>query len=560
MPFRSPKRLLPAISSVLAVTAAVAIPLGGADAFQRGSSTADASRTQLLSNGGFEVGTRGWAAAPSDHTSLSGSEVAHRGSAAARLLSTGAGRAVLTDRPNSTTGADRSAYLLRAWVRTARPGHGGKLAVIERRGGHAVGSATAAFRLDDRRWHRVRLPFRTSEAGTRIDVRVVAYDRRAGDRFYVDDVSLRRTSATASGTVPMTPAAPAKTEAPSTSSGGSSGNTDPSGPSTPAKPDSSQPSGSTPTKSPAPSVPSTSTPSTPVTTPKPAVEAPSSSNCTFSTRGIPSCGALLGAGYGGNTDPASWEKEMGHQLGVHRTYFRADQVDYAVRTVQDDLAHGRMPWISFKLPYSWQDMAAGKGDAWARDLSKRLSQVNGPVWLAFHHEPEGDGDIMAWKAMQERLGPIVRSSAPNVAFTVILTGWNELYGGPEFSLDRIWPRTKVDVAGFDIYLHYGLVKNGQKVTKWTNLRTDYFEKISSWAKRTGVAWGLGETGYTDEAHQKDPLWISKTYSDLEATGGVAFAYFNSTLNSIGSWSLSSKSKRDAFTRALSGTPTLDPAG
>ena len=30
-----------------------------------------------------------------------------------------------------------------------------------------------------------------------------------------------------------------------------------------------------------------------------------------------------------------------------------------------DLAERRLPWISFKLPYSWADMATGKGDAWA---------------------------------------------------------------------------------------------------------------------------------------------------------------------------------------------------
>ena len=37
-----------------------------------------------------------------------------------------------------------------------------------------------------------------------------------------------------------------------------------------------------------------------------------------------------------------------------------------MRLAEADLAAGRLPWISFKLPYSWPDMAAGKGDAWAR--------------------------------------------------------------------------------------------------------------------------------------------------------------------------------------------------
>ena len=38
-------------------------------------------------------------------------------------------------------------------------------------------------------------------------------------------------------------------------------------------------------------------------------------------------------------------------------------VDFA--TAKADIAAHRVPWISFKLPYSWPDMVAGKGDAGA---------------------------------------------------------------------------------------------------------------------------------------------------------------------------------------------------
>ena len=115
-----------------------------------------------------------------------------------------------------------------------------------------------------------------------------------------------------------------------------------------------------------------------------------------------------------------------------------------------DLAHQRVPWISFKLPYSWAEMAAGRG----RRLGPRRGpagspRLDGPVWVAFHHEPEGDGqDITHWTAMQERLAPIVRSAAPNVAYTVILTGWNQFYGPKDYSLTSLWPRdTKIDLVG-----------------------------------------------------------------------------------------------------------------
>jgi hypothetical protein len=114
----------------------------------------------------------------------------------------------------------------------------------------------------------------------------------------------------------------------------------------------------------------------------------------LSERGIPQQGStLLGAAYGGNSDPTAWEGDLGRQLGVRRTFWQSTNVDSAVRTAKADVAANRVPWLSFKLPHSWPDMVAGKGDAWAKDIALKLKAVDGPVWVAFHHEPENDGDI-----------------------------------------------------------------------------------------------------------------------------------------------------------------------
>ena len=111
------------------------------------------------------------------------------------------------------------------------------------------------------------------------------------------------------------------------------------------------------------------------------------------------------------------------------------------------------------------------------------------MWLAFHHEPEYDGDITDWTKMQERLGPIVRSQ-DNLAFTVIVTGYHQFYGEEQFHLDNMWPRgIKVDVAGFDIYNQLGVVKDGEENTKGTDLNAWYFAKIAPWARRH--AWRGG---------------------------------------------------------------------
>ncbi len=113
---------------------------------------------------------------------------------------------------------------------------------------------------------------------------------------------------------------------------------------------------------------------------------------------------------------------MGQQLGVRRTYWGGTRWTRPSRLPRPTWPPAVLPWISFKLPYNWPEMAAGKGDTWVRDLSTKLSKLDGPVWLAFHHEPEGDGDITQWTAMQAHLAPIVRSTAPNVAYSIVLTG------------------------------------------------------------------------------------------------------------------------------------------
>ena len=281
-----------------------------------------------------------------------------------------------------------------------------------------------------------------------------------------------------------------------------------------------------------------------------------SNGCDYDTRGIPSCGALLGAAYGSNSSPRRWERSMGRALGVHRTYYDGDRMDQAVQTARSDLRHNRVPWMSFKLPYTWEEMRDGRGDGWIRQLARRLSELNGPVWLAFHHEPEGDGDIRAWTEMQARLAPIVRQAAPNVAYSIILTGWNQLYGNREYALDKMWPRrTKIDLVGFDVFDKYGIDVEDRNHIRHTDFERDYFPRFRDFARRHQVAWGLSETGQTDRSAAVNPRWMERTYQSLSRHDGVALSYFNTTLNSIAPWRLKGL-KEQRFATALRNAPTL----
>ncbi len=233
-----------------------------------------------------------------------------------------------------------------------------------------------------------------------------------------------------------------------------------------------------------------------------AAKAQSWSHPNFTTNGIPTNGEVL---FGAATidDITNLESQVGGPVGIRRSYYKAGQEGSAIARATDDIAHGRVPWLSFKLPYGWADMANGRGDAWATDLADRLGQLNGPVWIALHHEPEGDGNHPDWVAMQRHLSPLFRQH-DNIAFTIILMGWHQfLSGNTAYSMDNFWPgKEHVDVLGFDPYNFYATTRsNGTMNWAWDEL-SKYYDGITKWLRNSGnqdVPWAIAETGYSDTA-------------------------------------------------------------
>lgn len=495
------RALLTALLLLLPAGLLLVVPVssGGATADEPGPSSSETVYSES-----FESGTRGWSTSRKGRITTVAD--GRRSRSAARLSARTPGLVVAS----STSWAKDAAgteHLVSAWLRSTRGRVAARLVVREV---DPAGDRVLATRRDrvrvGRSWKRVQVAVRRSSGSSILEVEVRTRQGRA-DRVLLDDVSIRRRKEVP---VPQPSPGPAPTE------------------------------------------------ETPGAEPGDVAGA-LSNGCTYTSRGLPSCGAYLGAAYGSNSDPAPMEAATGHRLGVRRTYYQAYQVDKAVSVAKGDLAAGRLPWISFKLPYSWEDMVAGKGDAWALDLAQRLKGLGGPVWVAFHHEPEKDGDITAWRRMQERLAPLVRSAAPNVAYTVVVTGWNQLYGPSEFRFANLWPRgVKIDVAGFDIYNFYGTRRSdGTLITSPDRIKADYFDKIGAWAKDNDVAWGLAETGLTDTAFEADPAWLPRTLAELVETGGVAMAYFNTELNSGGeTFPLVGAAKIASFGLAQSQAPLL----
>jgi hypothetical protein len=265
--------------------------------------------------------------------------------------------------------------------------------------------------------------------------------------------------------------------------------------------------------------------------------------------GIPAAGSTyLGAAVSGSTDTASREAQLGSRLALHRTFYQSDQIDRAVKNATADLAAGRLPWISFKAPLSWADMAAGKGDAWSTQLADALATVPGPVWVAVHHEPENDGDMDLWTEMQRQIAPIIHARTNNVAYSIIYSGWNT-FGGGNNTVATKWPGdNNVDILAIDAYNDFGAVRDGKEGVKVLDLST-YYAKMAAWADAHGTAWAIGETGQTSKASAVDPTWLDRTYHDMVAMGGAGLSYYDSTANSVADWTLDDPVKFARF-RAL----------
>jgi len=509
---------------------------------------------ELVVNGSFEQGTTGWRTNGAARTPLSQVEPGLDSEHAARIDVLERRNIVLNDAKNTVTetqAGDR--YRVSVQVRSDND-LSGELRVREVTQ-KVVTLDRARFRVKaGADWQRVDLDLTVARSGSSLDLNVIAWDARPGEALEVDKVTMVQMVREGTDPEPTVPPSPS----PTTTAPTKTPTTAPTAP-----------GGSTPTPSTAPPTPPrpTTAPTT-APTPPPTTERPPTggdpavgkltNGCAYTARGIPACGAYFGAALGGNDDPTALEKKAGQRLGVHRTFWQASQVDAAVRTAEEDLAVGRLPWISFKLPSSWEDMAAGGGDAWAKDIAEQLGGLDGPVWVAFHHEPETDGDIAQWTAIQKRLSPIVRNTAPNVAYTIILTGWHQVEGQgdtAQYGLDKLWPTgTKIDLVGFDIYNRYGTERSNRDAPY--DLGAEYFTPLAAWAKAHDVPWAIGETGYTDATAKADPKWLKRTYDQLVDLGGIAMSYFSSSLNATGDWLLDTDQREAQFISVLRGTPML----
>lgn len=268
------------------------------------------------------------------------------------------------------------------------------------------------------------------------------------------------------------------------------------------------------------------------------------------------------------------QPQLGAHIDLHRMYWSRNADTSALESlIASAHANGSIPWVSFKFPGSldqtWAATLAGNNNAWLQNLATRLGAITtGPIWLAFHHEPENDEtDLPAdWKAVT-RYAMAYFTQYSHICKTQILAGWQGAlgWGGGKWNwTDSFAGADRVDLIAMNPYN-----ADGSDIgTVWYEWIDNFYPVLAQFAAANGVSWGLSETGITDIAFARllgekpnmngnGNTWYQRQFDDMQALGGSALIYFPHTLstNSWGWQDYPNNNKRDALAAVFDqGTP------
>jgi hypothetical protein len=282
------------------------------------------------------------------------------------------------------------------------------------------------------------------------------------------------------------------------------------------------------------------TPETPVASP------------TSTFPGRPPPGALYyGASVPHHRSLPAWERELGSSLALNRSYFTPDHNETAqlVRRCRDDLAHGRLPHVSIKPTWTWQDIAAGGRDDWLTSMLRPLGEEAAPVFLTLHHEPENDAGPAGMQpsdyvAMQRRAIGLAAELAPQVTIAPVMQHWT--FDPLRDDIDpSVWIVPEASVIGLDIY-------NPWSATNGKEWRTfgGKVDEVIGWFGGTPLV--IGEYGCREdpENHGLAAEWLRDAADYARTHNIVSMSYFNSGENSPeGSWELRGETEQ-AFAELL----------
>lgn len=207
---------------------------------------------------------------------------------------------------------------------------------------------------------------------------------------------------------------------------------------------------------------------------------------------------------GMSASPATWAARVNDTGRVYARRWFGQAADFnnpatITGRARTSLGEGMYPVLSFKVPTvggtaDWAGVGAGKYDTQLRGIATALAGLPGRVFVALHHEPQGDGTPANFAAMQRRALPLLGGSA-NVDAGVILNGWWWTGDGraakPSDATLREWLPDDVaalcDIVGADTYQD---VNSGGTPTEDGGVKARNF---AAWAGRRGIRrLGIGE--------------------------------------------------------------------
>ncbi|MFN8188919.1 MAG: hypothetical protein U0R78_00540 [Nocardioidaceae bacterium] len=292
------------------------------------------------------------------------------------------------------------------------------------------------------------------------------------------------------------------------------------------------------------------------TTPPPGASSPTPTRNRFA--GDPGPGKLyLGLSLA-ISEPASTVPELGgDRISLARRFYRAHQVELMSSVTAGDVAAGILPFVSFKVPDTWDAIARGDDDRWLDGIVEALDALDAPAFVALHHEPENDiepphNTPATWVAMQQRL--IQRAaSTPKVTPVPILMNWTFREGSGRDPHEWLVPEAAL--MGVEVYNPW---RPG--ATNWTSFADLYAQVAETVTDQPIVVPELGTT--SDEFDpRRASLWIQEAFDTALDVGVVGMAWFDARLRGTGRRELDQEGRQEL--RSLLDRPEIariSPAG
>ncbi|HET8615435.1 MAG TPA: hypothetical protein VFL94_07910 [Actinomycetales bacterium] len=205
-------------------------------------------------------------------------------------------------------------------------------------------------------------------------------------------------------------------------------------------------------------------------------------------------GTATGVRIGMSAPRGQWEARLAQTgpVQARRIFGQLGSPSSTVKLARSEVAAGRMPILSFKVPGNdWKGVASGKYDRQLRDLTSQLAALGGPVFVTLHHEPSGDGTPASYAAMMRHALPILGAPASVDAGPIVNGYWWSK--GPQGLTDaEIAQWLPADVLKVSETVAADTYQGGTAANPGEDAGVK-IRGLSAWATRVGVtSLGIGE--------------------------------------------------------------------